>query len=428
MFPLQTPAEILSWLRRRWLIIVAMMALGLGGGVWAALNSPRVYATSAVIQVTTPVIATEDDRAGITRRVQAIEQRLMSRDSLLELARRFDLFQNLSHQPDEIVGLMRRSIQIEGVAAAEGAMGSVGALSAIIVTAFLEDPTVAPLLANEIASRLVRESTDGRRSQAEQTLTFFGLEVARIEQEMAVLADEIADFQAINAEVMTGALTARRDELRRIEDERLALNREIIQARTELATLDQSSTRTVTQRRITQLNDQIAGRERELALLDSRIAELNELFQRGPDAQRELATMERRMAQLQTQLAGATARRTEAEVSRRVESEQQSERFDLIETATEPDYPISRSRRTVALAGVVGGFGLGLVVALALEWAHPVLRTAARMERELQLRPVISIPMIRSNRNARRQRLIWALGTIALVSAGLLLVARQLLG
>ena len=427
MFPVQTPAEVLSWLRRRWPVVAVLAVMGAAFGVWTALNTPRVYETAAVIQVTTPVIASDDARAGITRRVQAIEQRLMSRDSLLEMARDKDLFQNLAGVPDEIVGLMRRSIRIEGVAAAEG-VGTSAGLSAIIISAAFEDPVKAAEVANEIAGRLVRESTEGRRSQAEQALVFFDLEASRIEAEMAALADRIADFQVSNSEVLAGALTARRDELRRIEDERLALNRDIVQARAELATLDQTSTRTVTMRRIAQLNDQITSRERELAVLDARIDELNLLFQRGPEAQRELAVLDRQMTQLQTELASATARRSEAEVARRIETEQQAERFELIEPAMEPDFPISRSRRTIALAGLVGGVGLGLMLALALEWANPVIRTAARMERELQLRPVLSIPLLRAQTDARRQRMLWGLGTIVLVGAALGVVARLMMG
>ncbi|MFD1807706.1 hypothetical protein ACFSHQ_04635 [Gemmobacter lanyuensis] len=41
-----------------------------------------------------------------------------------------------------------------------------------------------------------------------------------------------------------------------------------------------------------------------------------------------------------------------------------------------------------ALASLIAGLGL----AFALDLMHPVLRSAAQMQRELDIRPVISIP------------------------------------
>ena len=126
--------------------------------------------------------------------------------------------------------------------------------------------------------------------------------------------------------------------------------------------------------------------------------------------------MDRRMEQLQDQLTAASGQRREAELGARIETDQQSERFVLLEHALVPDYPVSTSRKKVAVLGLIGGLMLGIFIAYALEWLKPVMRTAERMERDLHLRPVISIPYTVPAQERRRRQLIWTLGL------GLLLV------
>ena len=67
--------------------------------------------------------------------------------------------------------------------------------------------------------------------------------------------------------------------------------------------------------------------------------------------------------------------------------------------------------------GIVGGLMAGVMLAYALEWLQPVLRTAQRMERDLHLRPVISIPFVPSARERRRRQMIWAAGLALLLAA-----------
>jgi len=52
-----------------------------------------------------------------------------------------------------------------------------------------------------------------------------------------------------------------------------------------------------------------------------------------------------------------------------------------------------------------------------LEWIQPVMRTAHRLERDLQLRPVISIPYSLPKQERRRRLAIWVLGIAVLVGA-----------
>lgn len=424
MGPIQTLPEVVSWLRRRAALIGLVALLVTVAGVVFAVNTERIYRASAVIQVLNPVIDPRDGNAAntIVRRVQAIEQRIMARDNLLELGERHGIFDGLDLTATERLNIMRQSIGIEAVAAAQAGFSRDGSLAALIVSASAETPEAAAALANDLADDLVRENAEQRRERAQSALRFFTAEEARLEGLIVELEAELAAFQAANEAYMPGALSLRRDELGRLSESRIEGQREIAQYRAELATLDADAGRVVTQRRIAQLNDLILQKTQELDSLTARIDEIRFHFQRGTEVERELSSLNRRMTQLQGQLTNAAERRREAEIGARLEGDDQADRFILLEAALPPDYPISRSRKMIVAAAAVAGLMLGAALAYAAEWLNPVLRTATMFERQLQLRPVVSLPFQMPVRERRRRRAIWAGGLVVLV-AGLLALA-----
>lgn len=423
MGPIQSIPEFLSFLRRRGLLIAVIAVIGVLGGILAALNSERVYSATAVIQVINPVINGEGAVASTTlaRRIQTIEQQLMSRENLLELARRYDMFRDSELNTTQQVALLRQSISIQSIAAAHPGYAGDGALSGLVITTNAEDPGIAAAISNELADLLLRQSAASRQESAQAALRFFQQEEERLQGSIAALDGRIAAFQTENEGLLPGAQILRREDLRRLEDSRLEIERDIVQLQSELATLDAASGRTVTQRRITQLTDEISRRNDEAALIGARIDAIRTELLRAPEVERESAAMERTMTQLQTQLTSATERRREAELGLRIEDDQQSVRFVLLEAALAPEYALSSGRRKTAMAGVLAGLAAGFGLAFALELLNPVLRTARQMERELQLRPVISIPYTRPASELRRRRAIRMMGLGLLLIVGFLL-------
>ncbi len=423
MGPIQNLQEILSWIRRRWRVMVLLTLLGSLAGVVLALQTDRVYSASAVIQVINPVIvATTDSGTGaavpdVTRRVQMIEQQLMSREALLALAQRHNLFEGMAISPAEQVAAMRQSYSITSIAAAQQGFTRDGSLSALIVSASDSDPQTAADIANELANQLVQRSVDARQSNAQQALDFFRAEEARLEADIAALEQEIADFRSLNESYLSDSVALRRSERARLIDGLRDLQGELSARQSELDTLDQTSTRIVVQRQVATLQDTVDQLTQQEVEMRARIAEIQDILTRSPGYEQQVLAMNRRMEQLQAQLTAAADRRREAELSSRIEDDQQAERFELLERALVPEYPISRSRKTVAAMGFAGGLMLGVMLAYALEWMQPVMRTAARMERDLQLRPVVSIPFTLSQRERRRRVMIWGFGGLVLIAA-----------
>lgn len=424
MGPIQNLHEFFSWIRRRWKIVLLMAVLGVLGGVVAALQSERIYSANAVIQVINPVIVATTEDGGdatpdVTRRVQMIEQRLMSREALLELAERHHLFDGMAITPVEQVALMRQSYSITSIAAAQQGFTRDGSLSALIVSASDDDPDTAAAIANELADQLVQQSVDARQTNAQQALDFFRSEEDRLEAAIASLEDEIASYRSENEGYLTDSVTLRRSERARLIDGLRDLQAELSARQSELDTLDRDSTRIVIQRQVATLEEEIAQLTQQEGEMRLRIGEIQDILTSAPAYEQTVLAMNRRMEQLQAQLTAAADRRREAELSARIEDDQQSERFELLERALVPEYPISRSRTMIAVLGLVAGIGLGVMVAFAVEWMQPVMRTSQRMERDLQLRPVISIPFEMPVRERRRRQAIWAFGGLVLILAAL---------
>jgi capsular polysaccharide biosynthesis protein len=64
---------------------------------------------------------------------------------------------------------------------------------------------------------------------------------------------------------------------------------------------------------------------------------------------------------------------------------------------------VSVGRRKLAAVGAVASLMLGVMLAFVADLVHPVVRTTAQMERQLDLRPVVAIPEM----PARRRRSGW---------------------
>jgi len=94
-----------------------------------------------------------------------------------------------------------------------------------------------------------------------------------------------------------------------------------------------------------------------------------------------------------------------------LEERQKAQRFEVLETALPPEFPVSSSRRKLAMAGGVVSVVVAVLLAYLVEALNPAIRTAAQLERQLGMRPVVSIPMV-STRRDRLRRVMANLGSV----------------
>lgn len=397
-------------LRRRLWLVLAIAGLGSVLSVVFALSQPKVFEATAVIQIETPQVG--QNTGGSTAvsdarlRLQLIEQRLMARDHLVEMIDKHGLFaEDADLTIAQKIYRMRMAAQIEPISVTMPGYAPGGTPpSGLRVTMALGDPDKAAEVANDFVQAVIRQNRERRLVVARETLQFYSAEESRVNAEIATLEAEIADFKRANAEALPASLAAQRDQLTTLREALLEIERQVV-------TLETESTR----RREEVYARDIARLTEQRDLIAARIATIEDAIADAPRVEQELGALSRELTQLQDQLSAITRARVEAEMASALENRQQQERFEVLETAIPPTTPVSASRKKVALAGGVASLLAGLGLALALELLNPKLRTASQLRDELDITPVVTIPVVRLPRERRARLMRWVLGGLAVL-------------
>lgn len=419
MSQIQSVPELVGMLRRRALIIVFVALAGCIASVWFALSQPRAYEAVAVIQIEAPRVSESATPEAVTstasRRLQLIQQRLMARDRLVEVIEKYELFADAPSMPmSQKIFQLRSSTQIEQIRSGGLGMRPDAPPSGLRVSVRLGEPELAADVANEFVNALLRQNLERRVTNANETLEFYSEEEASLSEEIAAVEAEIAEFKRANAEALPSGLTQLRGQLSGLENTVLEINRQII-------SLEASTGR----QRLAVSENQIGLLEQQKNLVQDRITQLEGALASAPSVERQFNALNREMTDLQEQLAVVTRRRADAEMTQVLENRQQSERFEVLETALPPEYPVTASRKKIAALGGAVSVIAAFALAFVLEVFNPAIRSAAQLERALGISPVVSIPAVTTPMERRRSTLIW-IGGLALLFAGLPLILRTM--
>lgn len=452
MGPIQTLDELSSFLSRRAALVAAVAFIATIGAIFVALTTEHSYESQAVIQVEGPSVGSDVTSGTVpssaARRLASVEQRLMSRDNLLDLAVQYDLFTGMT--PQERVQGMRESIRFEVVAAIRerAALGTdvtsenrARTLTVSVTEAFATDaivslvrvmteagdPQVAADMANELAQAIVQENASAVAGNVREAVDFYARQEERLKQEIDSVAAEIVAFKAENFDLLPEAMEDRRVEQAIIREELLRATRDIAALESEIATLEERRTlRATEQRRLNAAQEELLNVQRELEQLRQQSAELERLARAAPQVAFQLDSLERRELQLREQLNEIAERRLTAALGEQLDNDQNFERFEMLEAALPADYPASRSRASMVIMGLAAGLFLGLLLSYAMEWLKPALRSAAQVERELGMQPVLVIPRLELPAEKRRRTIGWSAGAALVVMTGLALVAMRM--
>lgn len=399
MGQIQSLEELVSFLLRRKFLILACVLVGSLAAVLFALSRGQTYEASAAIQVEMPTVtagATDNDRSMAAAQVlQSIEQRLTTRESLQAVIERHGLYADLPGlSSDRKMALLRNSISFQGVDSAAGQVyGQARNLSAIIITARMGDAEMAARIANDFAQGVLDQSAAGTRDRAQQNVSFFSEEEARLWDQLSALEREIADYKNQHSAALPSEAAAMRTELTGLDSDIRRASQDRIAAVREAETIRAKETQRETDRRqLEDLTQRIGVLDAQIATADARRKELADALAATPEVERVLAAYDRQLTQMQSQYEVVTGRLAEAETDLRLAERQQTERFILLDRALTPESPVGGGRKKIAFAGAFASLIGGLVLAFVLELLNPVVRTAAQMERQLGLRPVVLIP------------------------------------
>ncbi|MCB1334322.1 MAG: chain-length determining protein [Roseivivax sp.] len=412
MFQFQTFEEFLGVFKRRFWIMTLIIVVGCAISVYLALKQGKQYEATAVIQIEAPEVSETLAGAAVrtndsAQRVKLIEQRMMSRDNLIRVIEKYQIFANEPGKSvNEQVALFRGAITVEQILTTAQAWMPGGVPSGLIITVRNPDPVKARDVANELMYGVVEASRERSIEQAKGALELFTTEEERVAGEIDALEARIADFKQQNSPYLEDGVKLLQDELSDLRQTALEIDQQIVDVTTAGARV-----------RGEVAEQQVALLQEKRQVINARVAEIDRIFAGAPAVERDLNALERELQRKQDQYSVVTRRKAEAEMGQLLEERQQGSRFEVLETALLPEAPISRSRRQIAMMGGVASVMAAFGVALLLELLNPAIRTPAQMERALGISPVVSIPRVSVRRERVKRKLAIFGGLAALILA-----------
>jgi polysaccharide biosynthesis transport protein len=292
--------------KRRLPYFLVILTLLAAIGITVASILPPVYQSSASLlaepQQIPGSLAESTAEINPFEQIQIVEQQVMTRANLYDLAQRIGLY---ADQPDlsvgDIIGDMRDRIEFIGFEPDPTVRP--GTPGAIIVGVSFDGPTSAFAAkgANELVSLILQENVRMRTDRASDTLDFFQGEVERLSAALAEQSKKIADFKTVNIAALPDSMDSRRAQQAREEQRLLDLQREEAALKNQRATMVWVFERTG---RAT--NVPLSPEEEELQNLQSQLLQQQAIYKEGSPQIRVLQT---RIAALQSLVAEQQAAR-----------------------------------------------------------------------------------------------------------------------
>lgn len=220
----------LSILLRRLPYLLAIPALVTGIGMAVAQLMPPVYRASAKILVEPPQISADMARPTVQthaiEQLQIIEQEVTTRENLLDLAGRLDIYgdREVRLSDADIVENLRARTMLAQVPMNPPSDGQGATLFSVSFSA--RDPDLAARVVNEIAAFIQRKNVGLRTSKAEDTMRFFDKEVTRLSAELADREEEVLQFRNANNDALPDSIDFRRTQQGNQQERLLLLERE----------------------------------------------------------------------------------------------------------------------------------------------------------------------------------------------------------
>ncbi len=464
------------FLRRLHYFLVVAVAVS-AVGLTIAYTLPAGYEARAKLLVESPQIpgdlASSTVRTGVAELLQIIQQRILARASLLDVARKFELYKdNPKISADDIVADMRKRINMN-------LPGRRDAASFVLVSFSAKTGETSAKVTNELVTLILQENRTLRTAVTGQTLEFFKNEVKKLDEELAEQGQRILAFKSRNQGALPDSLDYRRNRQASLQERVLQMERELASLRdrrTRLVDLYQrtgevavnSDSLSPEELRLQELSNQLASAlvlysesnprvktlkaqvdaakqqvaalrgggeeltayEVQLADLDGQMeflleekktveVELDELeasIDRTPENAITLSSLERDYDNIRVQYNQATADFAAARTGDQIEAQSRGQRISVIEQAVVPRAPTSPNRNKIASAGIAGGILAGLAVVILIELMNSSVRRSVDLTNKLGIAPFVAVPYIRTRRQANLRRFIIFL---ALVVVGL---------
>jgi polysaccharide chain length determinant protein (PEP-CTERM system associated) len=293
---------------RRLPYFLVVAALLIAVAVTIAFVLPTKYRSSASMLVEPQQIPGELAESMVPinayEQIQIIEQRLMTRANLLEMAQKIGLDAN---QPDltasEIVRDVRQGIEFIGFEPDVTKMRGVPGATVIGVTFEAPTPQLAYRGVSELVNLILAENVKLRTGRAGDTLEFFQGEVEQLETSLAGKSKELAEFKTQNVKALPDSMVMVRTQQERAQAQLIDLEREEASLRNQRATVVWVFERTGRSAATATLSPE----EEQLQMLQSQLVQARAIYNASSPQVRLLQTQLTALQQLVDQQQAARA-------------------------------------------------------------------------------------------------------------------------
>lgn len=444
--------------QRRWLIIIPL-ALGLIASLAAALILPSVYRASALMLVQSaqlPADFTDSANSEIVdRRIARIREQITSRPDLISLIEKHSLYRGERNRAplSDLVARMRDNITLTPtVANASGARSDQRTIAFELAFNY-EEPAAAQAVVQDLLNRLLELDATGNATRSVNTVQFLTEQATALETQISALQKQIAAITLQNGGVLgRGGIAIMGGGTGGYDIQIAQLEREIATLTTQKETLGTSDTRdpavvgaeaqlasaraiyaethpdvVIAKQRLAQaqefardrkadlpvnaIDQQIAFSQSQLAALratkaqeQSQVAQAVQAQARAPAVQNQIGDLQQQLAALNDQYKTASDRLLAAKATARADDQQMGERLLVVDPPVIPDSPVKPNRPLLVALGIVGGFGFGILLALAVEVLFSPIRDPGRLAAITGAAPIGIIPVIGARANTRASR------------------------
>lgn len=448
-----------SLLLRRLPILVGAAAVCSVIAVAVALMIPKTYEASARLVVEAPQIPAEMVRTtaptNAVEQLQIIEQEIMTRDTLIGLAKRHGVYDAyLAVNDNEIVDDMRRRLRFQQLEL-ESARESGATVFSVSFRS--KSPAQASDVVNDVVELVLERNIRLRTERAADTQEFFNQEVERLGQELSKLDKQILEFKNANKDALPDSLDFRHnqqsnqqerlsmlereeaslrsrrenlvqifqqtgrvstgpaspeqqllDDLNRALSEQLSIFSEdspnIVSLRKRIADLQQSLKEKSEKsggKGTSELDLQLADIDERLQFISNERASIRknldhlaETIAATPTNETALNSLVRARDNTQLQYNTAVAKLAEASAGEQIELHAKGGRLAVVEHAVPPVDAVSPRRKLIAGVGLFGGAGLGLGIIVLMELLNKTVRRPSELAAIIPGQPFATLPYI----------------------------------
>ena len=379
-------------LKRRALYFALPFILVLTVGSFVTFVWPARYLAQGTILVQSQEIPSDLVRPTIAAlandRIKIIEQRVMTRDNLLAIAKKYQLASGWLEKVSgtEIVDLIRKRTIIKP---SEQKLETRKKEAIAFTIGFeYERPDIATKVANEFVTMLLAEDVRSRTEFAAQTTRFLAQEVTRLEGRLSSVDTQIAAIKKTKG-----------------DSSELDSSKQLAALRTELSI--KSAT-------FSNSHPEIMALKRRIAAMEKSTADTG-----GQNGGANLDTLETQKVTIVEELNKATQKLSAARLGENLEKGQHSERLEVIEQPTTPQKPVSPNRPKLFAAVFALALMAGGAMVFAAEMLNQSIRRTADLYSLIDRQMVVAIPYIATRAETKR-RARKTNGTYGLIAAAAL--------